>query len=173
MSHCLKYKNERNRILKKKKEDIRNQILKKVKDYRNKKGIIFYDDTKKQLRHNIALDDNELEILLIKLKRSKHILLTTKSIYFLDKESIKKIDGQEINRFDYMEFVNGEKIIEGSSSLKIFLLRFKMRYRIGHYRIIKNDGRYIEVSIWKTRFADCLNASIKKLKFVANKYEAI
>ncbi|WP_025665354.1 hypothetical protein [Aquimarina megaterium] len=159
--------------MKKKKEDIRNQILKKVKYYRNSRGIIFFDNPNNQFKENIVLDNNELEVLLIKLKRSRKIIVTTKHIYSIDKNLTTKILAQDIDRFDYMEFINGEKIIEGGSKIKIMLLRFKMNFRIGNYRIVQRNGSFTELIIWRTRFADCLNGCIKKLKFVGNKYDAI
>ncbi|CAL2095934.1 conserved protein of unknown function [Tenacibaculum sp. 190524A02b] len=159
--------------MKKKKEAIRNQILKKVKYYRNSRGIVFLDNPNKQLKEDIVIENNELEVLLIKLKRSRRILVTTKHIYFIDKKEITKILGKNIERFDYMELINGEKIIEGKSKIKKRLLRFKMNFRIGNYRVIQRDGSFTEVTIWKTQLADCLDDCIKALKFVVNKYEAI
>ncbi|WP_394751351.1 hypothetical protein [Spongiimicrobium salis] len=159
--------------MKKKKEDIRNQILKKVKYYRHSRGIVFFDNSNNKSNENIALDSNEIEVLLIRLNRSRRILVTTKFIYFIDKKITTKILGQNIDRLDYMEFVNAEKIIEGKSKIKIRLLRFKMSFRVGNYRIVEKNGSFIELTIWRTRFADCLNDCVKKLKFVGNKYEAI
>ncbi|CAL2078194.1 hypothetical protein [Tenacibaculum sp. 190524A02b] len=159
--------------MKKKKEAIRNQILKKVKYYRNSRGIVFLDNPNKQLKEDIVIENNELEVLLIKLKRSRRILVTTKHIYFIDKKEITKILGKNIERFDYMELINGEKIIEGKSKIRKVILRFKMNFRIGSYRIIQRDGSFTEVTIWKTQFVDCLGDCIKALKFVGNKYEAI
>lgn len=159
--------------IKRRKEDIRNQILKKIEYYRNNKGIQFFDDANNQYKGSIKLDDNEIEVLLIRLNRLKKVLLTTKCLYIVDKNSTTKISGKDIDRFDYMEFINGEKIIEVKSKIKIMLLRFKMNFRIGNYRIVKNNGSFIELVIKRTRFADCLNDCIKKLKFVGNKYEGI
>ena len=159
--------------MKKNKEDIRCQILKKVHYFRNSRGIVFFDNPNNQFKEDLLLDSNEIEVLLIKLNRSVRILLTTKHLYFIDKKSTTKILGKDIERFDYMEFINGEKIIEGKSKIKIILLRFKMNFRIGNYRIVQKTGSFTELTIWKTRFADCLNDCIKKLKFVGNKYDAI
>tara|TARA_B100000795_G_scaffold263228_1_gene242064 strand:- start:9 stop:488 length:480 start_codon:yes stop_codon:yes gene_type:complete len=157
----------------KKKEDIRNQILKKVHYYRNSRGIIFFDNPNNQLKEDLLLDDNEIEVLLIKLNWSSKILLTTKHLYFIDKKLTTKILAKDIDKFDYLEFINGEKIIEGKSKIKIILLRFKINFRVGNYRIVQKTGSFTELTIWKTRFADCLNDCIKKLKFVGNKYDAI
>ena len=99
--------------------------------------------------------------------------MTTKNLYYLDKKNVKKIIGENIDRFDYMEFVNGEKIIEGNSRFKIAFLRLKMNFRVGTYRIVEKDDSFVELKIWKTNFADCLNGCIKKLKFVGTKYEGI
>ena len=158
--------------MKKRKENIKKQILKKLEYYRKERGITFFDDPN-HFKENILLDDNELEVLSIKLNRSKKILITTKYIYFINKNILTKILGKDIDRFDYMEFINGEEIIESKSKIKIMLFRFKMYFRIGSYRIVKKDGSFIELTIWKTQFADCLNECVKKLKFVGNKYEAI
>ena len=158
--------------MKKRKENIKKQILKKLEYYRKERGITFFDDPN-HFKENILLDDNELEVLSIKLNRSKKILITTKYIYYINKNILTKILGKDIDRFDYMEFINGEEIIESKSKIKIKLLRFKMYFRIGSYRIVKKDGSFTELTIWKTQFADCLNECVKKLKFVGNKYEAI
>ncbi|MCE7995694.1 MAG: hypothetical protein HEP71_27190 [Roseivirga sp.] len=159
--------------MKKKKENIRHQILKRVKDYRGSKGITFFDDSNNQLNEDVVLDSNELEVLLIRLNRSRKILLTTKFIYVIDKKITTKILGQDIDRFDYMEFINGDKIIEGKSRFKIRLLRLRLNFRVGNYRIVEKNGSYTELTIWKTRFADCLNDYVNKLKFVGNKYEGV
>lgn len=155
----------------KSKESIRNQILKKLWFVRNKRGIIFFDTPDNIYQEDIKLDPNDIEVLLMEINRSKKILVTTKYIFIIDKQSTFRIKGDEIDRLDYMEFVNGQKTIEEKSRLKIMHLRFKMNRRIGHYRIVKKDGSFEEIKIKRTKFADCLNDSVKKLKFVANKYE--
>ena len=159
--------------IRKKKEDIRKQILLKIKYYRNSKGITFFDNSDSLLKEELNLESNELEVVLIKFRRKQKILLTTKNIYYLDKNNVKKVVGENIDRFDYMEFVNGEKIIEEKSRLRIFFLRFKMNFRIGTYRIVEKNDSFVELKIWKTNFADCLNGGIKKLKFVGTKYEGV
>ncbi|WP_299124832.1 hypothetical protein [uncultured Tenacibaculum sp.] len=159
--------------MKKRKENIKKQILKKLEYYRKERGITFFDNPNHHFKENILLDDNELEVLSIKLNRSREILITTKYVYYINKNILTKILGKDIDRFDYMEFINGEEIIESKSKIKIMLFRFKIYFRIGNYRIVKKDGSFIELTIWKTQFADCLNECVKKLKFVGNKYEAI
>ncbi|WP_231517328.1 hypothetical protein [Tenacibaculum sp. 47A_GOM-205m] len=145
----------------------------KIKYYRNSKGITFFDNSNNLITEDFNLENNELEVALIKFNRRRKILLTTKNIYYLNKNNIQKIVGENIDRFDYMEFINGEKIMEEKSRLKIFFLRFKMNFRIGTYRIVEKNDSFIELKIWKTNFADCLNGGIKKLKFVGAKYEGI
>ncbi|CAM1355444.1 hypothetical protein [Tenacibaculum halocynthiae] len=159
--------------IKKKKEHIRKQILLKIKYYRNSRGITFFENSNKSLEEKLKFESNELEVVLIKLNRQKRILLTTKNIYYFNKKSVQKIVGKNIKRFDYMEFVNGEKIIEEKSRIKIFWLRFKMNFRVGTYRIVERNNSFIELKIWRTNFADCLNDGIKKLKFVVTKYEEV
>ncbi|WP_299158340.1 hypothetical protein [uncultured Tenacibaculum sp.] len=159
--------------VRKKQEDLRKQILLKIKYYRHSKGITFFDNSYNILKEKVSLENNELEVALIKFSRKSKVLLTTKNIYYLDKNNIRKIIGENIDRFDYMEFINGEKIIEEKSRLKIFFLRFKMNFRIGTYRIVEKNNSFVELKIWKTNFADCLNGGIKKLKFVRTKYEGI
>lgn len=159
--------------IKRKKEDIRTLILKKVKYYRKSSRILFYDNPKTHYKEKVKLDENELEILLIKLSLSKKILLTTKCLYIIDKNSNTKIHGEDIDRLDYMEYINGESIVKNKSRIKIFFFRLKMNFRIGKYRIVKKDGGFIELKIRRTSFADCLNGSVKKLKFVGSKYIAI
>ncbi len=159
--------------MKKKKEDLRYQILKKVNYYRTSRGITFFDDSNNKFKGDILLDRNEIEVLLIRLNRSKKILLTTKFIYLIDKKITVKILGQDIDRFDYMEVINAEKMIEGKSRIKRMLFRYKIIFRVGNYRIVNNNGSFSELTIWKTRFADCLNDCVKKLKFVGNNYEVI
>lgn len=131
------------------------------------------DDSNNILKEKVDFENNELEVAIIKFNSKRKILLTTKNIYYLDKNNIRKIVGENIDRFDYMEFINGEKVIEEDSRFKIFLLRLKMRFRIGTYRIVENNDSFLELKIWKTNSADCLNDGIKKLKFIGTKYEAI
>ncbi|WP_196889878.1 hypothetical protein [Aureivirga sp. CE67] len=159
--------------IRKNKEYIRKQILLKIKYYRNSRGITFFDDSNNILKEKYNLESNELEVALIKFNRRRKILLTTKNIYYLDKNNIQKIVGENIDRFDFMEFINGEKIIEEKSRLKNFFLRFKIHFRIGTYRIVEKNNSFIELKIWKTNLADCLDEGIKNLKFVATKYEGI
>ena len=158
--------------LKKRKEYIRNQIQLKIEHFRTKKGIDFLNDCENNF-NNVILDKNELNVLLIKLNWKRKVLLTTKNLFIIDNKNTTKIIGENIDRFDYMEFINGEKIIEGKSKLKIIFLRFKMNFRIGTYRIVEKNNTFIELKICRTKFADCLNGGIKKLKFVGNKYEGI
>ena len=158
---------------KKKKENIRKQILLKIKYYRNSRGILFFENSNRLMDEKLKLESNELEVALLNLSRQKRILLTTKNIYYFNKKSIQKIVGENIESFEYMEFVNGEKIIKEKSRVKIFWLRFKMNFRIGTYRIVERNKSFIELKIWKINFADCLNDGIKKLKFVVEKYEGI
>lgn len=154
--------------MKKKKEDLRNQILTKVKSYRNKRGIHFFNKPVSKSRNKShTIDDNDIEVLLIRLNKSKKILVTTKYLFLINKSTTIKIEGKEIDRFDYMEFINLQK----ASEIKQIYLKFKIGYRIGDYRIVKKDGSYIEINFRKTKLADCLNDCIKKLKFIANKYE--
>ncbi|CAL2101688.1 conserved protein of unknown function [Tenacibaculum sp. 190130A14a] len=159
--------------IKKKKEHLRKQILLKLKYYRNSRGITFFENSNKLNNEKINLESNELEVALINFSRQKKVLLTTKNIYYFNKNSVRKIVGDNIKGFDYMEFVNGEKIIEENSRIKTFWLRFKMNFRIGTYRITERNNSFIELKIWKTTLADCLNGGIKKLKFVVTKYEGI
>ncbi|MFT6500887.1 MAG: hypothetical protein ACJASQ_000997 [Crocinitomicaceae bacterium] len=134
---------------------------------------MFFDDANNHFKGNIVLDSDEIEVLLIKLNKSRKILVTTKFIYFFDKKVTTRIFGQDIDRFDYLELINYEKTIEGKSKITRTLLRFKIHFRVGNYRIVGNNSSSIELSIWKTRFADCLNDCVKALKFVGNKYDAI
>ena len=159
--------------IRKSKEDIRKQIQLKIKYYRKSRGITFFDNSNNLLKENLSLESNELEVALIKFSRRRKILLTTKNIYYLDKKNTRKIIGENIDRFDYIEFINGEKIMEENSRLKIFFLRFKMNFRIGTYRIVEKNESFVELKIWRTNFADCLNGAVKKLKFIGAKYEGI
>ncbi|MGH1383198.1 hypothetical protein [Kordia sp.] len=83
----------------------------------------------------------------------------------------QKIDGRDIDRFDYMVFINAEKTLPNASKLRQFYIRQKISFRVGNYRIVKKNRSYIEVNFKRTRFPDCLNGCIKKLKFAARKYE--
>ncbi|MFD0991654.1 hypothetical protein [Tenacibaculum geojense] len=157
----------------KKKENIREQILLKIKHYENSRGITLFDKSDNLAEKNLNLENNELEVVLIKFNKKEKILLTTKNIYYFDKNNFRKIAGENIDRFDYLEFINGEKIMEEKSRIKIFFLRMKMRFRIGTYRIVEKNDSFIELKIWKTNYADCLNNGIKRLKFIGTKYEAI
>ncbi len=159
--------------IKKKKEDIKKQILQKVRHYRKSKGILFFDTSTYKNNENIIFDNNELEILLIRLNRFKKILVTTNCLYIIDKKSIVKILGNAIERIDYMQYENLEKTVEEKSKLRIKLDMLKINFRIGDFRIVKKDGSFIALKIKRTRFYDCLNDSIKKLKFVTNTYDII
>ena len=86
-------------------------------------------------------------------------MLTTKCIYSIDKNSTIKVLRKDIDRLDYMEFINREKTIEEKSRTKIILLRFKINFRIESYRTVKNNDSFIELNIKTTRFADCLNGT--------------
>ena len=157
----------------KKKEDIQKQILLNIKYYRHTKGITLFDKSKNLLYEKVNLESDELAVVLIKFSRKRRVLLTTKNIYYLNKNNVQKIIGENIERFDYMEHINGEKIIKEKSILEIFFLKKKMFFRVGTYRIVEKNDSYVDIKIWKTNYADCLNDAIKKLKFVGTKYEAI
>ncbi len=156
----------------KSKEKIRDQILTRLRLYNNKRGIVFFDNPKNTLDENISLENNEIEVLLIKLSKRKKVLVTTKHVFIINQSTIIKILGKEIDRFDYMLFENLEETIKNSSKLQLKLIQLKLHFRIGDYRIISKNGSFNQIRITKTKFADCLNEAIKKLIFVTNKYDS-
>ncbi|TCI90592.1 hypothetical protein [Tenacibaculum sp. M341] len=156
----------------KSKKKIRDQILTHLKLYNNKRGILFFDNPKNTLDENISLENNEIEVLLIKLSKRKKVLITTKHVFIINQSTIIKIQGKEIYRFDYMLFENLEETIKNSSKLQLKLIQLKLYFRIGDYRIINKDGSFNQIKITKTKFADCLSEAIKKLVFVTNKYDS-
>lgn len=156
---------------KKEKEAIRTQIHKKVRYYVKSKGITFFYNETPVNNKLYTIDDNDIEVLLIKLNRTKKVLITTKCLFIIYKNKSHRIDGDTIESFDYLEMSMSYDEFMALPKLQKAYIRYKVNFRIGKYRIIKKDGSYIDLNSRRTRFSDCLNDSIKKLKFVVNKYE--
>lgn len=67
--------------LRKEKEKIKTQIIKSLEVYKGKPGFNFFDFSGCNTRPtNVALDANDLEVLLMDLDGSNWILLTTNTI---------------------------------------------------------------------------------------------
>ena len=110
---------------------------------------------------------------MIKLSRNKEILVTTKSIFIIDIDNCLKIKGDEIEDFDYTNWTNLENDLKKASKFKKMYLLYKIRRRIGFYKIIKKDGASIILKLNRYHLADCINECIKKIQFITQKYEAI
>jgi hypothetical protein len=161
-----------NNKYKKKKEDIRTEILKKVEVFHRTKGIIFFDNSIPNLNEFYTIDDNDLEVLLVTINKSNRILLTTKCLFINHKSTTTRVDGKEIEDFDLMAFVNsGSK--QSESIFKKMYNKYQLMRHIGDFRITKKDGSFIEVYLPKRNFVYCLSGTIMKLQFVTEKYEGI
>lgn len=158
---------------KKKKEDIRTQILKKVKYYRKNRGILFFDESTPLIgKESYTIDSNDIEVLMIKLNRSKKILITTKCLYIIDRSDVTRVDGLEIEGYDYMPFDNYEFFIDKSLFRRLYN-KYQLKRHIGDLRIKKRDGSFIDVYLSRRNLFYCLSASITMLQFVTKKYEGI
>lgn len=144
--------------------------------FRQEKTFLFEDDTlfpSNLNSKNYVLDENDIEVLLITIKKSKQILITTKCIFIIDKEKTIRINGDEIINFYFKYFdVMDEKFEESSCIYKKYM-QYKVNRHVGDFRFTKIDGTFVDVYLSKRSIAYLLYDAIKRLQFVSRKYEGI
>ena len=154
----------------KKKEILRSYIQKKLKWYRNKRGIFFFDKSTYNLSNfPFQIPDNDIEVILIKLNKFKKILITTQCFYVIDKSTITKVHINEIEDYDYMPFNNLEAI-KNETLLKKIFNKYQLLMHIGDVRIRKIDGSFLNLYLSKSSFVYCLTGAIIKLKSIEKHY---
>ena len=158
--------------MKKTKEKIRYQIILSLEAYRGKKGILFYDSDNVNFDSSfLNLDDNDIEVLLMELKRSRKILVTTKCLYYIEKQAYVRVNGNEIegygflNQLDELKFRRAKRF-KTPAGLKSWLYS-------GDFRIIKKEGTDLTINIPHHDLGFCIVNAIKKLQFVTKKYTGI
>ncbi|AUC13851.1 hypothetical protein BTO06_01200 [Tenacibaculum sp. SZ-18] len=158
--------------MRKEKEKIKTQIIKSLEVYKGKPRFNFFDSSDSNTRlNNVALDDNDLEVLLMDLGNSNWILLTTKCLFVRQNGIDNRINGIEIEDFKFLNLENGrnkEKAAEFKNPRE-----YKSWLYSGDFKIIKKDNTEIIVNLPHHDFGFCLFNAIKKLRFVTNKYEGI
>ena len=158
--------------MKKEKEKIRTQIIKSLEVYKGKSGFIFFDSSDSNpLSNEVALDDNDLEVLLMNLDESNWILLTTKCLFIKQNGISIRINGIEILGFEFLNLLH-VKNKEKAAEFKI-PGEFKSWLYSGDFKITKKDNTDVVVNLPHHDFGFCLFNAIKKLRFVTNKYEGI
>jgi hypothetical protein len=156
--------------MKKEKEKIKTQIIKSLEVYKGGTGFDFFDSSNSTSKPKIAkLDENDLEVLLMKFDERNWILLTTKCIFISRDTIIERIEGLEIENFDFVNLKNGRTKEKASEFEKPG--DYKRWLYSGDFEIIKTDKRASIVNLPNHVFGSCLLNGIKKLKFVSNKYE--
>ncbi|PKH52902.1 hypothetical protein CXF68_20330 [Tenacibaculum sp. Bg11-29] len=157
----------------KKKEVLRDYLLKKLENYRNKKEIHFFDKSAYDLSNYVyTIPENDIEAFLIKLDKYKKILVTTQSFYIIDKSTITKIHINEIEDYDYIPFDNLETI-QNAPLLKRVFNKYQLLMHIGDIRIRKKDGSFLDLYISKRKFLYCLTGAIIKLKSINFHYVGV
>jgi hypothetical protein len=157
----------------KKKEILRDYILKKFEYYRNKRGIHFFDKTNCDFSDfPYVIPDNDIETFLIELNKSKKILITTQSFYLIDKSTTTKIHVNEIEDYDYIPF-NNLGAIQNESFLKRVLNKYQLLMHIGDIRIRKKDGSSLDLYLSKRKYLYCLTGAIIKLKSIDRNYVGV
>lgn len=158
--------------MKKKKEKIRNQIVKALEVYKGKSGFSFFDSSdSNSWPTNVDLDDNDLEVLLMHLDNSNWILLTTKCLFIEQNGIVNRINGIQIEKFKFLNLENGkneEKVAEFKNHEE-----YKSWLYSGDFKIITKDNTEVIVNLPHHDFGLCLFNALKKLRFVTNKYEGI
>lgn len=153
---------------KKTKEQIARRFFSKLKDYRNTIGFTFFDTTAfNTKRFPIVLADNELPIVLIKLKRSKQILITTTVLYVLTRSSVTKIEAKELKGYTYLPFENALEIRRKSFFHKL-KNKFELMFLTGTIRVEKTDSSFIDFYIPIPQFLFVLETMIENLKTYSN-----
>lgn len=157
----------------KEKEKIRTQVLKTLTFYRRDRGFQFFDDRNGiTIPDAITLEENEAEIFLMRINRSVKILVTTKHIHILRNKEYLKIHGTEIEDYDLLPRINYEPK-DQESRLRMWYVQYQLRRHTGYFRITRKDKTTVKIYLPKKRFTYAISDSLKKLKFVANKYEAV
>lgn len=155
--------------MKKEKEKIRLQFIKALEAYRGVKGVFFYNNSYLKLEpESYKIDDNDIEVLKMKLDDSSWILITTKCLFLKKNESIKRIEGTQIESFDFVNVV--ERNIKGTFS---WFRKRKIHKQVsftGDFRIIMKDKSFVIIDMPYHEFGLCLYKALKKLQFVVNNY---
>jgi len=159
--------------LKKAKEKIRLQIIKTVEPYRGKRRIKFFDSNTSPSQPQLELlDNNELAVIEIKLDKANLVLLTTKRIFLIRKDSIIKIEGHQIESFEFLDLIDAIKM-ENLTWWKKKFIQAKLNSHTGKFGIIESDGTIHELVLKKRNHTYCLSNSITRLQFVSRKYESV
>ncbi|WP_291726304.1 hypothetical protein [Bernardetia sp.] len=157
--------------MKKEKEKIRTQIIKSLEVYKGKLGFHFFDLPNSSFKSTeFVLDNNDIEVLLMDLGNSNWILLTTKCLFISQNGINNKIEGIEIQSFEFLNLNNRHK--RKADEFRN-LAEFKSWLYSGDFKITKKHNAYVTVNLPHHDFGFCLFNAIKKLRFVTNKYENI
>lgn len=158
--------------MEKEKEKIKAQIIKSIGVYRGINGITFFDSSKFDfISKSLFIDNNDTEVLLIEINDSDWILITTKCIFIHQNNVTKRTNGIDIEKFEFVNLENGiskENRTEFENSAE-----YKKWLNSGGFRITKKDNNTQTVNLPNHDLGFCLLNTIKKLKFVSNKYIGI
>lgn len=156
----------------KEKDKIRIQIAKSLDVYKGMEGFDFFDSSASSSTNELAdLDDNDLQVLFMKLNNSNSILLTIKCLFIKQEESITRIDGGEIENVEFLNNTNKRSKAKASDFEN--LRHYKTWLYSGDFRISLKDKTEIVVFLPNHDFGFCLLKAIEKLKFITRKYEGI
>ena len=156
--------------MRKEKEKIQFQIIKSLEVYKEKAGFIFFDSPKSIPHSGIAqLDHNDLEVLQMKFDDKNWILITTKCLFISRDSAIERIEGLEIEKFEFVNLRNG-RTKEKKSEFKN-LSDYKKWLYSGDFEITTADKNISIVNLPNHDFGFCLFNGIKKLRFVSKKYD--
>jgi hypothetical protein len=158
--------------LKKEKEKIRAQMIKALSAWRGKSGFDFFDSSNRDFKPlSIDLDDNEIEVLLMNLNDISWILLTTKCLHIRQNKSIIRLEGGDIEKFEFLNQANEkamEQVPEFTSSGE-----YKSWLFSGDFSIEMKNETSLVVYLPHHDFGYCLFNAIRKLQFVSKKYEGV
>ena len=146
------------------KEQLSKRFFRRLKDYRNRRKLIFFDEVDfKQTNLQIQINEDDVPIVLLKLKNSEQILITIRALYHIKKSVVTKIDAKDLDDYKYLPHENALELRQKSLFHKL-KNKFELTFLIGTVQIQTKNNSFIDVYMSRAKYLFVLVDMIRTLR---------
>ncbi|SNR15947.1 hypothetical protein [Tenacibaculum jejuense] len=145
-------------------EQLSKRFFRRLKDYRNSRKLIFFDEVDfKQTNLQIQINEDDVPIVLLKLKNSEQILITIRAFHHIKKSVVTKIEAKDLEECKYLPHENALELRQKSLFHKL-KNKFELTFLIGTVRIQTKDNSFIDVYMARAKYLFVLGDMIRMLR---------
>ncbi|WP_442266660.1 hypothetical protein ACSIGC_02900 [Tenacibaculum sp. ZS6-P6] len=134
--------------------------------------MIFFDEVDfKQTNLQIQINEDDVSVVLLKLKNSEQILITIRALYHIKKSVVTKIDAKDLDDYKYLPHENALELRQKSLFHKL-KNKFELTFLIGIIRIQIKNNSFIDLYMTRAKYLFVLTDMIKTLRMYSG-YEIV